>query len=164
MVKNKALPESARLCTPDLVTLSFSLSPSQTWPCQGWSHASSLSLFLSLSLTDAIHPEGIPWILPRLDPGTVAHQVSLAMEFSKQEYWNSLPSPTPGDLPNPGMETESPALQVDPLLPEQSGKPIPQRIVRIKWDHMCDSALQFVQMWTVQYSSLWLRVLKVFMM
>ena len=50
MVKNKALPDSARLCTPCLVTLSLSLSPflslspSQTWPYQGWSHMSSLSL------------------------------------------------------------------------------------------------------------------------
>ena len=69
MVKNKALPDSARLCTPCLVTLSLSLSPflslspSQTWPYQGWSHVSSLSL------ADAVHPEGTPWILARLDPG-----------------------------------------------------------------------------------------------
>ena len=61
MVKNKALPDSARLCTPCLVTLS--LSPSQTWPYQGWSHVSSLSL------ANAVHPEGTPWILLRLDPG-----------------------------------------------------------------------------------------------
>ena len=64
MVKNKALPDSARLCTPRLVTLSLSLSPSETWTYQGWSHMSSLSL------ADAVHPEGTPWILPRLDPGT----------------------------------------------------------------------------------------------
>ena len=50
MVKNKALPDSARFCTPRLVTL----SPSQTWPYQGWSHVSSLSL------ADAVHPEGTP--------------------------------------------------------------------------------------------------------
>ena len=72
MVKNKALPDSARPCKhPRLVilslslSLSFSLSASQTWPYQGWSHVSSLSL----SFADAIHPEGIPWILLRLDPG-----------------------------------------------------------------------------------------------
>ena len=47
---------------------------------------------------------------------------------------------------------------VDSLSPKQSGKPILQRIVGIKRDHMCASALQFVQMWTIQ-SSLWLRVL-----
>ena len=40
-------------------------------------------------------------------PWTVAHQVLLPMEFSKQEYWSGLPFPTPGDLSNPGIETMS---------------------------------------------------------
>ena len=35
---------------------------------------------------------------------TVAHQVSLSMEFSRQEYWSRLPLPSPGDLPDPGIE------------------------------------------------------------
>ena len=35
------------------------------------------------------------------------------MEFSRQEYWSGLPFPSPGDLPNPGIEPESPALQAD---------------------------------------------------
>ena len=35
---------------------------------------------------------------------TVAHQVSLFLGFSRQEYWSGLPCPRPGDLPNPGME------------------------------------------------------------
>ena len=38
---------------------------------------------------------------------TVAHKAPLSMEFSKQEYWNGLPIPTPGDLPNPGTEPTS---------------------------------------------------------
>ena len=37
-------------------------------------------------------------------PGTVAHQASLSMGFSRQEYWSGLPCPPPGDLPNPGIE------------------------------------------------------------
>ena len=41
---------------------------------------------------------------------TVAHQASLSMGFSRQKYWNRLPCPPPGDLPNPGMEPASPAL------------------------------------------------------
>ena len=45
----------------------------------------------------------------------VAHQVALSMEFSRQEYWNGLPFPSPGDLPNPGIEPGSPALQADSL-------------------------------------------------
>ena len=36
---------------------------------------------------------------------TVAHQASLSMTFSRQEYWSELLFPTPGDLPNPGTET-----------------------------------------------------------
>ena len=38
------------------------------------------------------------------NPWTVAHQALLAMGFSRQEYWSGLPSPSPGDLPNPGIE------------------------------------------------------------
>ena len=42
--------------------------------------------------------------------------------FSRQEYWSGLPCPPPGDLPNPGIEPRSPALQVDSLLSEPPGK------------------------------------------
>ena len=48
----------------------------------------------------------------------VACQAPLSMEFSRQEYWSWLPFPTPGDLPDPGIEPtspESPALQSDTL-------------------------------------------------
>ena len=41
---------------------------------------------------------------------TVAHQAPLSMEFPKQEYWSGLPFPSPGDLPDPGIKSESPAL------------------------------------------------------
>ena len=44
------------------------------------------------------------------------------MRFSRQGYWNGLPFPSPGDLPNPGIEPGSPALQADPLLIELQGK------------------------------------------
>ena len=40
-------------------------------------------------------------------PWTVAHQVPLSMEFSRQEYWSGLSFPFPGDLPNPGIELAS---------------------------------------------------------
>ena len=43
-------------------------------------------------------------------PGTVAHQAALSMGFSRQEYWNGLPFPSPGDLPDPGIKPGSPAL------------------------------------------------------
>ena len=41
---------------------------------------------------------------------TVARQAPLFMGFSRQEYWSGLPFPSPGDLPNPGIEPRSPAL------------------------------------------------------
>ena len=43
-------------------------------------------------------------------PWTVAYQTPLSMGFSRQEYWSGLPFPSPGDLPDPGIEPESPAL------------------------------------------------------
>ena len=43
-------------------------------------------------------------------PGTVAYQAPLPMGFSRQEYWNGLPFPSPGDLPDPGIEPRSPTL------------------------------------------------------
>ena len=56
---------------------------------------------------------------------TVAHQAPLSMGFSKRDYWNGLPFPSPRDLPNPGIEPRSPALQADSLPSEPSGKPKP---------------------------------------
>ena len=57
------------------------------------------------------------------DSQTLAHQSSLSMGFSRQEYWSGLPCPPPGNLPNPGVESRSPALQADSLLSEPLGKP-----------------------------------------
>ena len=55
-------------------------------------------------------------------PWTIAHQASRSMGFSKQEYWSGLPFPSPGDLPNPGIEPGSPASQSDSLPTEPPGK------------------------------------------
>ena len=41
---------------------------------------------------------------------TVAHQATLSMGFFREEYWSGLPFPSPGDLPDPGIEPRSPAL------------------------------------------------------
>ena len=56
-------------------------------------------------------------------PWTGAHQAPLFMRFFRQEYWNRLPFPPPGDLPNPGMEPVSPALAGGFFTAESSGKP-----------------------------------------
>ena len=54
-------------------------------------------------------------------PWTVAHQAPMSIGFSRQEYWSVLPSPSPGDLPNPGIEPGSLALQADSLPTELQG-------------------------------------------
>ena len=46
-------------------------------------------------------------------PSTLAHQAPLSMGFSRQEQWSALPFPSPGDLPDPGIEARSPTLLVD---------------------------------------------------
>ena len=56
-------------------------------------------------------------------PWTKAQQAPLSMGFPRQEYWSGLPFPSPGDLPYPGIEPMSPALQVDSLLLSHQGSP-----------------------------------------
>ena len=54
---------------------------------------------------------------------TVARQAPLSMGFSRQGYWSGLPFPSPGDIPHPGIEPRSLALQADSLPTELGGKP-----------------------------------------
>ena len=54
---------------------------------------------------------------------TVSYQAPLPLEFSRQEYWSGLPFPFSGDLPDPGIEPGSPALQADTLPSEPPGSP-----------------------------------------
>ena len=56
-------------------------------------------------------------------PWTVAKQAPQSMEFSRGEDWSGLPFPSPGDLPNPGIEPRSPTLQADALPSEPPEKP-----------------------------------------
>ena len=60
-------------------------------------------------------------------PWTVACQAPHPTEFSRQEYWSGLAFPSPGDLPDPGIEPGFPALEADALTSEPPGKP-PQPI------------------------------------
>ena len=56
-------------------------------------------------------------------PGTVAHQASLSVKFSRQEHWSGISFPPPEDLPNPGIKPASPALQADSLPLSHPGSP-----------------------------------------
>ena len=57
------------------------------------------------------------------DPIDYSRQALLSIEFCRQEYWSELPFPSPGDLPHPGNEPRSPALQAETLPSEPAGKP-----------------------------------------
>ena len=61
-----------------------------------------------------------PTLCDRMD--SILHQAPPSMGFSRQEYWSGLPFPSPGNLPNPGIEPRSPALQADSLPSEPQGK------------------------------------------
>ena len=74
---------------------------SEKWKWK-WSHSVQSSLFAT------------QW--------TVAYQAPLSMAFSRKEYWNGLPFPSPEDLPHPGIKPGSPALQADALPSEPPGK------------------------------------------
>ena len=57
-----------------------------------------------------------------MTPRTVACYTPLSLEFFRQEYWSGRPFPSPTDLPDPGIEPGSPALQVVSLPSEPPGK------------------------------------------
>ena len=81
----------------------------------------------SLSLLYRIFPTQVSHIAGRFFTGWATGEA--------QEYWSGQPIPSPVDFPNPGIEPESPALQVDSLLTELSGKPISWQWLEVWWTH-----------------------------
>ena len=67
-----------------------------------------------------VHLVSRVWLF--VTPRTVARQVPLSIEFSRQEYWSELPFPLTRDLSNPGIKPRSPALQVDSSPTEPAGE------------------------------------------
>ena len=79
---------------------------------------SFLSLFL-LIFKVKVKSLSCVWLFET--PWTVAYQAPPSMGFPRQEYWNGLPFPSPGDLPDPEIEPGSPALEADTLTSEPPG-------------------------------------------
>ena len=77
------------------------------------------------SLKKHVKVKSLGGVLLFVTPWTVAHQAPLSMGFSRHQYWSGLPSPSPGDLPDPGITPRSSSLQAEALaLPsEPPGKP-----------------------------------------
>ena len=67
-----------------------------------------------------------------MTPWTVACQAPPSMGFSRQEYWSGMPLPSPGHLPDPGVEPRSPALQADSLLSELPANKVAKIKLRIR--------------------------------
>ena len=91
-------------------------------------------------------------------PWTVVYQVSLSMGFSRQEYWSGLPLsfPSPGDLPDPGIEPRSPTLQSGALTSEPSGKP-PQKNLLKKQIRIVDIkhlSCRYISLYQIRLSSI----------
>ena len=74
---------------------------------------------------------------PFVTPWTVACQPPLSMGFCRQENWSGLPFPSPGDLPDPGIEAGPPALQAASLPSELTGKPIHDCVYPYMYAHSC---------------------------
>ena len=66
-------------------------------------------------------------------PWTVAYQAPPSMGFSSQECWSGLPFPSPGDLPDPGIEPGSPALRADALPSEPQANQTPIQLASLCW-------------------------------
>ena len=75
-------------------------------------------------------------------PWAIADQAPPSMEFSSQEYCSGLPFPSPGDLPDLGIEPWSPALQADALLSEPPGKP--RQYIKKQKHHFADKVKAMV--------------------
>ena len=75
----------------------------------------NIYIYLKYLNNSVVSDSATPWI--------VAYQALTSMGFSRQECWSGLPFPSPGDLPNPGIELASPSLRADALPSEPPGKP-----------------------------------------
>ena len=76
--------------------------------------------FFSISV-EKLKVKSLSCVQLLVTPWTVAHQAPLSVGFSRQEYWSGLPVPSPGDLPDPGIEPRSHSLQADALASEPPG-------------------------------------------
>ena len=80
---------------------------------------SELVSMVEVKVLSCVRLFAIPW--------TIAYQAPLSLELPRQEYWSGLPFPSPGNLPDPGIELWSPAFRADALPSEPQGKPILQK-------------------------------------
>ena len=111
--------------------------PSVSWFSPAWNEntqessalirSSAQCLLYSVTATDqhmCAHAQPLSRVWLIVTPWTIACEAPLSMEFSRQEYWSGLPFPSPGDLPDAGIEPGSPVLQADSWPSELPGSSI----------------------------------------
>ena len=96
-------------------------------------------------------------------PWTLAYQAPLSIEFSRQEHWSGLPFPSPGDLPNPGIEPGSPTLRAD-TLPSEPPRNWPE-YKPVNKVYSCNLSMYFYQslnftvfLMTVSLLTIWINI------
>ena len=77
--------------------------------------------FEPMNVKGKVKPLSCVWLCAT--PQTVAYLPPPSMGFSRQECWSGVPFPSPGDIPDPGIEPGSPALRAEALPFESPGKP-----------------------------------------
>ena len=89
-------------------------------------------------------------------PWAVAYQAPPSVGFSRQEYWSGLPFPSPGDLPNPGIQPRDPALLTDTLPSKPPGKPY---VIFFSITFHCMDityfSYSFIHRWVFGFSPVW---------
>ena len=78
----------------------------------------------SFDLLKAVFQISLSVVSDSVTPWTIAHQAPQSMGFSRHEYWSGFPFPSPGGLPDPGIEPGPPELEADALTSEPPGKPL----------------------------------------
>ena len=106
VLKSKDIPLVTKVCTVKAMVF-----PVVMYGCESWT---IIKVKVKVKSLNRVQLFVTPW--------TVAHQAPLSVGSSRQEYWSGLPFPSPGDLPDPGIEPRSPALQADALTSEPPGK------------------------------------------
>jgi len=91
-----------------------------------------LSLSLSINESERKKVKSLSCVWLFAIPWTVVYQASLSMGFSRQEYWSGLPFPSPGDLPDPGIQTQVSCNAGRALPSEPPGKPLSIKLAG-KW-------------------------------
>ena len=124
VITSQYIHVSNYFCTPESnIKLMQNISQYKPSPKRKWEDLTNLAVLSTQSeLTKSVEVKSLSHVWLLATPWTVAHQAPLSKGFSRQESWSGLPFPSPGDLPNPGIEPRSPTLQADALTSEPPGK------------------------------------------